>query len=152
MKIATAAEPECGEGERCKFDEIFAEVDEGAVLELSEAAGFPRHEKDFEAAWIAGELVAAEGAGKIGVILERGGQDDGVFDSETGALAEVGADRVSGIAEDGDAADDPRKRCQAILNFCADRALGVFDEFGNRSVPAGEKFLKCDGFGHIRRT
>ena len=152
MKIAAATEPECGEGQRRKLDEIFAEVDESAILELSETARFARHEKDFEAAWIAGEFVAAEGAGKIGVILERGGQDDGVFDGEAGALAEVGADRVSGIAEDGDAADDPRKRCQAILNFCADRALGVFDEFGNRSVPAGEKFLQCGGFGDIRRT
>ncbi len=50
VKIATAAEPECGEGERCKFDEIFAEVDESAILELSETACFARHEKDFEAA------------------------------------------------------------------------------------------------------
>ncbi len=40
VKIATAAEPECGEGERRKFDEMFAEVDESAILELSETAGF----------------------------------------------------------------------------------------------------------------
>jgi len=48
------------------------------------------------------------------VSLEAGGEDDGVFDGEAGALAEVGADGVSGIAEDGDAADDPGKRCQAV--------------------------------------
>jgi len=39
VKIATAAEPECGEGERCKFDEMFAEVNESAILELSETTG-----------------------------------------------------------------------------------------------------------------
>src|SRR5258708_26918600 len=50
VKIATAAEPECGEGERCKFDEIFAEVDESASLELSEAAGVPRNEHKCDAA------------------------------------------------------------------------------------------------------
>jgi len=59
------------------------------------------------------------------VSLEAGGEDDGVFDGEAGALAEVGADGVSGIAEDGDAADDPGKRCQAVLNFCADRVFGI---------------------------
>ena len=84
--------------------------------------------------------------------LEAGGEDDGVFDGEAGALAEVGADGVSGIAEDGDAADDPGKRCQAVLNFCADRVFGIFNELGNRSVPTGKKFLKGGSFGHIGRT
>ena len=84
--------------------------------------------------------------------LEAGGEDDGVFDGEAGALAEVGADGVSGIAEDGDAADDPGKRCQAVLNFCADRVFGIFNELGNRSVPTGKKFLKGGSFRHIGRT
>src|SRR5258707_14890504 len=80
VKIATAAEPECGEGERRKFDEIFAEVDESAILELCETAGFARHEEDFEAARIARKFVAAEGAREIGGTLGRGGQGDGGFD------------------------------------------------------------------------
>jgi len=40
VKIATAAEPEGGEGERGKLDEVFAQMDKGAVLELGEAPGF----------------------------------------------------------------------------------------------------------------
>ena len=117
VKIATAAEPECGEGERCKFDEMFAEVDESAILELSEAACFARHEEDFEAARIARKFVAAEGAREVGVSLEAGGEDDGVFDGEAGPLAEIGADGMSGVAEDGDATYDPRESGEAILHF-----------------------------------
>ena len=45
MEIATAAEPESGEGERGKFYEVLAQVDEGAILKLAEAASFARHEK-----------------------------------------------------------------------------------------------------------
>jgi len=45
VKIATAAEPEGGEGERGEFDEVLAQADEGAILKLAEAASFARHEK-----------------------------------------------------------------------------------------------------------
>src|ERR1700687_2069383 len=65
VKIATAAEPVGGEGERGEFDEVIAQVDEGAVLELSEAAGFARHEEDFEAARVAGDFVDAAGGGEM---------------------------------------------------------------------------------------
>ena len=127
MKIATAAEPKGGEGERRKFYEVLAQVNQGAILELREAAGFARHEEDFKTTWVAGELVAAKGAPEVGASLQAGCEDDGVFDGQAGALAEVGADRVSGIAQDGDATNDPRKSGEAILNFCADCAFGVFD-------------------------
>jgi len=110
MKIATSAEPESGEGERSKFYEVFAQADEGAVLELSEAAGFARHEKQLETARVSGDFVAAEGARQVGVSLERGSQDDGVFDGEACSLAKVGADGMGGVAEDGYATDDPGKR------------------------------------------
>ena len=110
MEIATAAEPECGESERGKFDEVLAQVDEGAVLELSEAAGFARHEKQLETTRVSGDFVAAEGARQVGVGLERGSQDDGIFDGEACSLAEVGADGMGGVAEDRYAADDPGKR------------------------------------------
>lgn len=110
MEVATAAEPECGEGERGKFDEVLAQVDEGAVLELSEAAGFARHEKQLETARVSGDFVAAECAREVGVGLKRGCQDDGVFDGEACALAEVGADGMCRVAEDGYATDDPGKR------------------------------------------
>jgi len=152
VKVATAAEPVCGEGERGEFYEVLAQVDDGAILELGEAAGLARHEEDFEAARVAGVLVVAKGAPEVGVSLERGREDDGVFDGEAGALTEIWADGMSGIAEDGDATNYPGKRCQAILNFCADCAFGIFDEFGDGSVPAGEKCAQGNGFGHIRRS
>ena len=44
MEIATATKPESGERERSKFDEVLAQMDEGAILDLREAAGFALHE------------------------------------------------------------------------------------------------------------
>lgn len=44
MEIATAAKPESGERERSKFDEALAQMNEGAILDLREAAGLARHE------------------------------------------------------------------------------------------------------------
>ena len=138
MKIATAAEPESGEGERGKFDEVLAQVDEDAILELREAAGFARHEEDFETTRVAGDFVAAKGAPEVGVSLQAGREDDGVFDGEARALAEVRADGVSGVAENRDTPDHPGKRGEAILNFCADCGFSVLDELRYGSVPAGE--------------
>jgi len=109
MKIATAAEPESGEGERGEFQELLAQPDEGAILELGETAGLARHEENFEAPRVPGDFIVAESALKAGAPLEARGKDDGVLDRQAGALAEVRADRVSGIAEDGDAADHPGK-------------------------------------------
>src|SRR5579864_4369707 len=146
MKIATPAEPEGREGERGKLNEIFAQVNEGAVLELGEAAGFAGHEENFKAARIAGMFVAAKGAWEIWMSLQARGEDDGVFDGEAGTLAESGADGMSGVAEDGDAADDPGERGKAVLNFCADGAFGVFDEFGDGRMPGGKKFLQGGAF------
>jgi hypothetical protein len=107
MKIATATEPESGEGEGCEFQELLAQPDEGTILELSETAGFSGNEENFEAPRVPGDFILAEGARKVGVPLEAGGQDDGVLDRQASALAEVWADRVSGVAEDGDPADYP---------------------------------------------
>lgn len=108
MKIATAAEPERCEGQRGEFYEVLAQVDQSAILKLGEAAGFAGHKENFEAARIAGNFVAAQRAGKILLRLKAGGEDDGVFDGEAGALAEIGADGMSGVTEDGDATYDPR--------------------------------------------
>jgi len=152
VKIATAAEPERGEGKRGESYEILAQVDKSAILKLGEAAGFARHEEDFETTRVSGDLVAAKSAAEIGVILETGGEDDGVFDGQTGALTEIGADGMSSVAEDGNATDNPGKGCHAVLNFCADRAFGVFDEFRDGSVPAGKEFAQGIAFGHIGRT
>ena len=138
MKIATAAKPESGEGERGKFDEVLAEVDKGAILELGEAAGFARHEEDFETTRVAGDFVAAKGAPEVGVSLQAGREDDGVFDGEARALAEVRADGVSGVAENRDAPDHPGKRGETILNLCADCGFSELDELRYGSVPAGE--------------
>jgi hypothetical protein len=117
MEIATAAEPERSERERRKFYEVFTQADQSAILKLGEAAGFAGHEKDFEAAWIAGNFVTAESAGEILLCMKAGGKDDGVLDGEAGALSEIGADRMSCVAEDSDATDDPGKSGEAILNF-----------------------------------
>jgi len=136
MKIATAAEPESGESERGELDEMIAQMDEGAILELSEAAGFAGHEENFEATRVAGMFVMAESALKIGMGLQAAGEDDGVFDREARALAEVRADGMSGVAEDGDAAGDPGKSGETVLNFCVDRVFGVGDEFRDGRVPA----------------
>jgi len=116
MKIATTAEPESGEGKRSKFYEVLAQVDEGAILNLSEAAGFARHDEDFEAARVAGDFVAAQRAREILLRLKACGEDDGIFDGKTGALAEIGADGMRGVAEDGDAPHDPGESGEAILN------------------------------------
>ena len=110
MKIATAAEPEGGEGKRGEFDEVLAQVDEGAVLELGEAAGFARHKQQLETARISGDFVATKGAWEVGDGLEAGGEDDGVFDGQASALTEIGTDGMSGVSENGDASDDPGKR------------------------------------------
>src|ERR1700722_15570986 len=59
---------------------------------------------------------------------------------------------MSGVAEDGDATDDPGKGYEAVLDFCADRALGVFDQLRDGGMPPGEKFLKHFVFGHIGRA
>jgi len=139
VEIATATEPEGREGARGKFDEIFSEVDKGAILHLGETAGFARHEEDFEAARVAGVLIVTKGAPEVGMSLERGREDDGIFDGEAGALTKVGTDGVGGVAEDGDATDYPGERYQAVLNFCADCAFGVCDEVGDGSVPAREE-------------
>ena len=117
MEIATAAEPERSEGKRRKFNEVLTQADQGAILKLGQAAGLARHKEDFEAARIAGNFIPAQRAGKIRLCLEAGGENDGVFNGEAGALAEVGADGMSGVTEDGDAADDPGKRGETILNF-----------------------------------
>jgi hypothetical protein len=109
MKIATAAEPESGEGERGEFQELLAQPDEGAILELSEIAGLAGHEENFETPRVPGDFIVAEGTLKAGVPLETGSKDDCVLDRGASALAEVRADRVSGVAEDGDAADYPRE-------------------------------------------
>jgi hypothetical protein len=90
VKIATAAEPEDGEDERGKFYEMFAQVNEGAILKLSKASGLTGHEEYFEATRVPGERVATKGAGEIGAGLEASRKDYGVFDGEAGALAEVG--------------------------------------------------------------
>ena len=79
-------------------------------MKLGEAAGFAGHEEDFEAARIARNFVAAQRTGEILLRLKAGGEDDGVFDGEACALAKVGANRMGGVAEDGDATDDPGKR------------------------------------------
>ena len=151
MEIATAAEPEGGEGKWGELDEALAKADESAVLELGESAGFAGHEENFEAAQIAGVFVAAEGTREIGIGLKAGSEDDGIFNGEAGALAEVGADGMSGVAEDGDTADDPGKGGEAVLNFRADRVICAGNEFGDRSVPAGEKSLKSGGLGYAVR-
>ena len=84
--------------------------------------------------------------------LKAGGEHDGVFDGEAGALAEVGADGMSSVAEDGDATDDPGKSGEAILDVCVDGAFGVGDEIGNGGVPAGEQFAQDCVFRYFRRT
>ena len=117
MKIATAAEPERGEGQRSEFYEVLAQVDEGAILKLGEAAGFAGHKENFEAPGIAGNFVAAQSTGEILLCLKSCGEDNGVFDGKAGALPESGADGMSGVAEDGDATDDPGESGEAILNF-----------------------------------
>jgi len=117
MEITTAAEPESGEGERGELDEVLAQVDEGAILELGEAAGFAGHEENFETTGIAGMFVMTESPLQIGVRLEAGGEDDGVFNGKARALTEVGADGMSGVAEDGDATYNPGKSGEAVLNF-----------------------------------
>lgn len=109
MKIATAAEPESGEGKRGEFQELLPKPYECSILELSETPGFAGHEEKFEAPRVAGDFIMAEGTLKVGVPLEGGGKDDCVLDRQASALAEVWADRVSGVAEDGDATDDPGK-------------------------------------------
>ena len=106
---------------------MLAQMDEGAILELGEAAGFAGHEEDFKAARIACEFVAAKGARETGVRLERSGEDYGIFDGEAGSLAKIGADGMSGIAEDGDAANDPGEGGEAVLNFGGDGVFGVGD-------------------------
>ena len=131
MEITTAAKPERSEGERRKFYEVLAQANQSAILELGQAAGLAGHEEDFEAARIAGNFVAAQRAGKILLCLEAGGEDDGVFDGEASALAEVGADRMSGVAEDGHATYDPGKRGEAILNIGVDGVFSIGDEIGN---------------------
>jgi len=116
---------------------------------LREAACFAGHEENFETARIAGNFVTAQRSGKILRCLKAGGEDDGVFDGEAGALAEVGADGMSGVAKDGDATNDPRKSGEAILNFCVDGAFGTGDEFGNGGVPAGKEFVEGVALGEI---
>ena len=74
--------------------------------------------------------------------LETGGEDDGVFYCQTSALAEIWTDGMSGVAQDGNAPDDPGKRQKAILNFCADCTLSFFDELWNRIMPAGKEFAQ----------
>ena len=59
--------------------------------------------------------------------LERSGEDDGVFDGEASALAEIGADGMSGVTENGDASDNPGKRGEAILNLGPNRVLRITD-------------------------
>ena len=152
MKITTAAKPERGKGKRGEFYEVLAQVDEGAILKLSEAAGFAGHEEDFQAARITGNFIAAQSTGKILLRLKAGGEDDGVFDGEAGTLSEIGADGMGGVAEDGNAADDPGKSGEAILNFCADRAYRGFDELGNRIMPTGKKLAKGVVVGQVWRT
>lgn len=147
MEIATAAEPKSGEREWGKFDEVLAQMDEGAILELREAAGLARHEENFETTRVSGKFVAAQGARQIGVGLETSGEDNGVFDGEAGALAEIGADGMSGVAENGDSSHNPGKRGEAVLNVRLNDAFGVFDELWNRSVPAGEECLEGDALG-----
>lgn len=117
MEIATAAEPERCEGKWGKFYEVPTQSDQRAILKLGEAAGFARHEKNFETARIAGNLVAAQRAREIILCLKAGGEDDGIFDRQAGALAEIGADGMSGIAENGDAAYDPWKSGEAIQDL-----------------------------------
>jgi hypothetical protein len=147
MEITTAAEPKSGEREWSKFDEVLAQMDEGAILELREAAGLARHEENFETTRVSGKFVAAQGARQIGVGLETSGEDHGVFDGEAGALAEIGADGMSGVAENGDSSHNPGKRGEAVLNVRLNDVFGVFDEIWNRSVPAGEECLEGDALG-----
>ena len=75
----------------------------------------------------------AQSAREILLLLKAGGEDDGVFDGEAGALTEIGTDGMCGVTEDGDATDDPGKSGEAILNFCADRADGASP--GDARVP-----------------
>lgn len=84
---------------------------------MGEAAGFAGHEKNFEAARIAGNFVTSESAGEILLRLKAGREDNGVFNGEAGALAEIGADGMGGVAKDGDATNDPGKSGEAIVNF-----------------------------------
>jgi hypothetical protein len=114
-------------------------MNEGAILQLSEAASFARHEENLQATRVAGEFVTAEGGPEIWVCLKAGGEDDSIFDSEASALAEVRADGMGSVTQDRNPTDNPGKSREPILNACADRAFGVFDEFGNRGVPAGEE-------------
>ena len=86
------------------------------------------------------------------LLLQAGGEDDGVFDGEAGALTEIGTDGMCGVTEDGDAPDDPGKSGEAILNFCADRAYGAFDELRNRIMPTGKKLAKGVVVGQVWRT
>ena len=86
-------------------------------MQLGDAAGFAGHKKNFEAARVAGNFIAAQGAGKILLRLKAGGEDDGVFDRQAGALTEIGADGMGGVAENGNATYDPGERGEAILNF-----------------------------------
>lgn len=118
--MAAAAEPESGECKGGEFDEVFAQVNERAILNLRESPCLAGHEEDFEAARVTGEFVAAQGPRQVGVRLKAGGEDDGVFDGEACSLAKVGADGVSGVAEDGDAPDDPGQGGEAVLNFGVD--------------------------------
>ena len=131
MEIATAAKPERSESQRRKFDEVLPQADQRAILELGQAASLTRHKEDFEAARVAGNLVTAQRAGKVLLCLEAGGENDSVFDGEARALAEVGADRMSGVAENGDAAYDPGKSRQAVLNPGVDGVFRIGDEIGN---------------------
>ena len=131
MEVATATEPERSEGKRCKFYEVLPQTDQRTILKLGEATGLARHKKDFEAARIAGNFVTAQRTGKILLCLEAGGEDDGVFDGEARALAEVGADGVSGIAEDGDATYGPGESGEPVLNLGVDGVFGVGNEIGN---------------------
>jgi hypothetical protein len=96
---------------------VLAQVDESTILKLGEAAGFAGHKENFEAARVAGNLVAAQSAGEILLCLKAGGEDNGVFNGEAGALAEIGADGMGGVAKDGDATNDPGEGGEAILNF-----------------------------------
>jgi len=152
MKIATAAKPERGEGKRGEFYEVIAKANQGAILKLGESAGFAGHEEDFQAARIAGNFIATQRAREILLRLKTGGEDDGVFDGEAGALSEIGADGMGGVTEDGDSADYPGKSGEAILNSCADRAHRGFDELRNRIMPTGKKLAKGVVVGQVWRA
>jgi len=149
MKIATAAEPERSEGQRSTFNEVLTQVDKGAILKLCDAAGFAGHKENFEAARIAGYFVTAQRAGEILLRLKAAGEDDGIFDGEAGALAEIGADGMRSVAEDGDATYNPRKSGEAILDTGVYDVFGVGDEIGDRRVPTGKKLLQGGALGEI---